>query len=361
MGRDILIYGAYGFSAGLVLEQLRGSGLRLVLGGRDPARLARLGDRLGLPVRAFALDSPDEAVRGLEGVGCVLHAAGPYQATSAAMVGACLAAGADYLDLSGEWPTFAAALDRDSAARDAGVMLMPGAAFSIVPSDCLLAHAAQATPYTRRLRLALSRPHAMSRGSLSSALGLSNQSGMVRRNGDLVPIPGGSLVRAFDFGAGASDSVAVAWPDLVTAFVSTGVGDIETYTEAPLVTRVTLRIHDAVAPLLDASGATLVMQQLARSWPESPPAEGLARAGYVLVAEAEDRWRRSHFFRMETGDGYSVTARIAARILERVAEGQRRPGFVTPSSLFGTGFAQGLGCGMIENWKPTGGGQCRPT
>ncbi|WP_448580194.1 saccharopine dehydrogenase family protein [Thermaurantiacus sp.] len=359
MERSTLIYGAYGFSAGLILQRLRGSPLPILLGGRDPGRLLPLGERLGLPVRAFALDSPEDAARGLAGVGCVLHAAGPYKATSAPMISACLAAGADYLDLSGEWPTFADALARDQEARDAGVMLMPGAAFSIVPTDCLLAHAARTVPATRRLRLALSRPHAMSRGSLTSALGLSNQTGLVREGGTLRPIPGGSRVRAFDFGEGGSDAVAVAWPDLVTAFVSTGVGDIETYTEAPLTTRATLRVHAALAPLLDASGTTLLMRELARNWPESPPADGLARAGYVLVAEAEDRWRRSHFFRMRTDDGYSVTARIAARIIERVATGERRPGFVTPSALFGTGFAEGLGCGMIEIWKPSGGGRCQ--
>lgn len=357
----ILVYGAYGFSAGLILAQLKGSALPLVLGGRDATRLAALGAQLGLPVRAFGLDTPEEAQRGLAGIGTVLHAAGPYKATSAAMIDACMAAGADYLDLSGEWPTFAAAQARSSQAAAAGIMLMPGAAFSIVPTDCLLAHAVGATPHTRRLRLALSRPHAMSRGSLASALGLTNETGLVRRNGELQPVPGGSLVRAFDFGAGASDCVAVAWPDLVTAHVSTGVGDIETYTEAPLVTRASLKLHGLLAPLLDASGSTMAMRQMARAWPAAPPAPDLAQAGYVLVAEAEDRWRRSHFFRMTTDDGYSVTARIAARILERVHGGERRAGFVTPSGLFGTGFATGLGCGIIETWKPTGGGRCPGT
>jgi saccharopine dehydrogenase (NAD+, L-lysine-forming) len=357
MRGHVLIYGAYGFSARLILQQLAGRGLPIVLGGRDPERMAALAAETGLPARVFTLGSEAEAIAGVAGASLVLHAAGPFQKTARTMVAACLAAGADYLDLSGEWPSFADVQARDADARAADVMLMPGAAFSIVPSDCLLAHAAQTTPHTVRLRLALSRPHGMSRGSLTSALGLANQTGMVVRDGQRQSIPGGSLVRSFDFGEGQSDAVAVAWPDLVTAPCSTGVQWIETYTEAPLATRITLQMHGMVAPILEASGAHMAMAAMASLWPPSPLPQDLAAAGYTLVAEAEDRWRRSRFFRMKTDDGYSTTAKISARIIEQVAAGERRAGFTTPSSLFGTAFCEGLGCGSIEPYRPRGDGR----
>jgi saccharopine dehydrogenase (NAD+, L-lysine-forming) len=84
----------------------------------------------------------------------VLHAAGPFVRTSRPMVDACLAAGAHYLDITGEVAVFEALARRDEEARRAGVGLLPGVGFDVVPSDALAAALALALPAADRLDLA---------------------------------------------------------------------------------------------------------------------------------------------------------------------------------------------------------------
>jgi short subunit dehydrogenase-like uncharacterized protein len=64
---------------------------------------------------------------------------------------ACLRAGVHYLDLSGELPAILALAERDGRARERGVMLLPGAGFDVVASNCLSAHVARRVRGPRRL------------------------------------------------------------------------------------------------------------------------------------------------------------------------------------------------------------------
>ena len=50
--------------------------------------------------------------------------------------------GVHYLDITGEALVFEALSKRHADAKEAGVMLLPGAGFDVVPSDCLAAHVA---------------------------------------------------------------------------------------------------------------------------------------------------------------------------------------------------------------------------
>ncbi|HEV7879215.1 MAG TPA: hypothetical protein VGP39_14205, partial [Bradyrhizobium sp.] len=90
--------------------------------------------------RVFGLESAAQVRNGLEGATAVLHTAGPFSATSQPMADACLRVGVHYVDITGEIDVFEALATRDAESRAAGVMLLPGAGFDVVPSDCLAAH-----------------------------------------------------------------------------------------------------------------------------------------------------------------------------------------------------------------------------
>jgi short subunit dehydrogenase-like uncharacterized protein len=45
--------------------------------------------------------------------------------------------GKHYLDITGEISVFEAMARRDEKAKKAGIMIMPGVGFDVVPSDCL--------------------------------------------------------------------------------------------------------------------------------------------------------------------------------------------------------------------------------
>src|SRR5215470_2481646 len=134
-GRDTwLIYGANGYTGALIAEAAARAGEKPILAGRRADAVRPLADRLGLPWRAFALE-PDPLRRELAGMGAVLHCAGPFSATSAPVVDACLATGAHYLAITGEISVFEACFARTAEAAARGVVVMPGVGFDVVPSD----------------------------------------------------------------------------------------------------------------------------------------------------------------------------------------------------------------------------------
>lgn len=347
MSRRVLLYGATGFSGRALATALHAAGVDLVLAGRDAARLAPLADSLGVPWRAFPLDDPDAIDAGLHGIAIVMHAAGPFAITAAPMLRAAIRAGVDYLDLAGEWQVFRDALALDDRARAAGSMLLPGVGFGIAITDCLLALAAR-TPDTVALRLGVSRPHAMSRGSLRTMAGMNGPSVMVSRGGALVAEPVGTLWHDFDFGAGDERAVAVTWPDVVTAPVSTGIGDVAVFWQAGTLSRLGFPLAAAAYPITNSRAVQGLAAAAIDLLPEHPRPAALRNAGYVLVADAIDRWRRAHRLTLTTGDGYAMSTHTATALVSAVATGTRRPGFVTPSQLLGAEFVLGLPGTRIE-------------
>jgi short subunit dehydrogenase-like uncharacterized protein len=87
---------------------------------------------------------------------------------------------------------------------------------------------------------------------------------------------------------------------------------------------------------------------LAAAWPEAPSEERRKQAGFVLVAEAVDPWRRVSRIRMRTRDGYTVSELTAAAAVGRVLAGEAKPGFQTPARVFGADFILGLECAWLD-------------
>ena len=118
-----MIYGANGYTGRLVAEQAQREGLTPILGARNPASLHALGSSLGLECRVFDLNDSAAALAALEDVAVVANCAGPFSATAAPMIEACIASGAHYVDITGEISVFEYAHGLDEVARTAGVGL----------------------------------------------------------------------------------------------------------------------------------------------------------------------------------------------------------------------------------------------
>src|SRR5262249_16010738 len=88
-----ILYGAYGTTGRLILDEALRRGHRPVLAGRDPARLRALADTTGLKTIALPLEDASSLRAALAGVRCVLLAAGPYQLTGPMMRVACINTG----------------------------------------------------------------------------------------------------------------------------------------------------------------------------------------------------------------------------------------------------------------------------
>ena len=342
----LLVYGATGYTGKLVAAEAAARGLDVVLAGRDAEKVKALGEQHGFETRAVALQDAPRLRATLEDVAAVLHIAGPFSSTSEPMVDACLATRTHYLDVTGELDVFESLARRDEEARTAGVVLLPGVGFDVVPTDCLAAHTASRVTDPERVHIAIAGMGAgISRGTAKTSIEFVGRGLAIRRDGVITYRPMASLTRDFDFGAGPVRAIGMPLGDVATAFHSTGAPNIETYLVASGPLPRALRFARVFAPLLRLGSVQNFLKRRVESAPEGPTAEERAGTRTVALAEvigADGSHARSM---LETPSPYALTATAALAALERVARGDAAPGYHTPATALGADFVLELdGC-----------------
>ncbi len=343
MSDPLLIYGATGYTGRLIAEGALARGLTPVLCGRNPGKLKSVAEALGgLEYRCARCDVPAELDAALETCAVVVNAAGPFVRTARPIVDACMRTRSHYLDVTGEVDVFTQLAARSAEARERGVMLLPGIGFDVLPSDCLAARVAARAPEATWLMLGIRGLFYMSRGSYRTVVQQMGSPVAVRRAHALTHFPAGSLQRAFDYGDGPRMSIGVSWGDVVTAWHSTGIANIEVYFEATLPVQAATVMNRVLGGLLRSRTARVLMESQAELMPAGPTPEQRAVKECILVAEAGNANGLLASARMRTPEAYAFTGTTAARVAERVLAGAWEHGFHTPSSLLGADFATTL-------------------
>jgi saccharopine dehydrogenase (NAD+, L-lysine-forming) len=342
--RPWLLYGAYGYTGELVARRAVGDGERPILAGRDGARLEPIARELGLEHRVVGLDDAVRLDDALGDVAAVAHCAGPFSATAAPMVAACLRTGVHYADISGEIDVFEAIFACHDEARSAGVTLLSGAGFDVVPSDCLAAMVVGALPDAERLELAFRSGGGFSRGTGKSAVESLGQMSLARIGGTIGPVPRELRSRTIDFtGDGRETSaVAISWGDVATAFRSTEVPDIIVYTHLPRAAVSASRLMDRAARTPGLRGLTRVALSTVVSRLPNPSADTRAGSRSTMWACATASDGRTVIGRLSTPNSYDLTADAVVRIVRSLADGVVEPGALTPSMAFGPDFVATL-------------------
>ena len=145
---DLVLFGATGFTGGLVAEYLAAKGElepgRWALAGRDAAKLERVRLRLeGIDLRCeevglIEADVGDAAsLRAMaRRARVVISTVGPYVRFGEPVVEACVAEGADYVDITGEPAFVERTLTKHAqAAEAAGVRVVSCCGFDSIPHD----------------------------------------------------------------------------------------------------------------------------------------------------------------------------------------------------------------------------------
>lgn len=330
-----MIYGANGYTGELIAREAVRRGLLPILAGRNAEQITALAKSLDLDSRVFSLDAPD-----LDGVGLVLHCAGPFSRTSRAMVDACLAAGAHYLDITGEIEVFETIYARDAEARNRGVALIPGVGFDVVPTDCLAAKLAADLPHADELLLAFSpsRGGRTSRGTMRTAIEGMSKGGAVRREGRIVQVPLAFDVREVPFPGGPKTAVTIPWGDISSAFRSTGIPNIRVYMAASRRGAARMKRLARLAWVTAFPGVTSLMQRFVA---EGGPSAEQRTTGRVELWGHVSRGSEERTMTITTPEGYEFTVRSALAAVERLLD-RSLSGALTPSQAFGAGFAESI-------------------
>ena len=139
---EVVLWGATGFTGALVARHLAdtyGDQLRWAIAGRNREKLEQLRRDIDLPgLSILRADSSDraslDAMAARSAVICTT--VGPYASLGENLLAACVAAGTDYCDLTGEVQWMAKMIDRyDAAAHASGARIVHTCGFDSIPSD----------------------------------------------------------------------------------------------------------------------------------------------------------------------------------------------------------------------------------
>ena len=333
MSKNFLIYGANGYTGELIAREAVKRGMKPILAGRSLAKVEPLAKELCLTARSFSLKDKKSLEYTLKEVDFVLHCAGPFSLTSRPMVEACLRLKKHYLDVTGEIAVFEQMARLDEKAKTAGIMIMPGVGFDVVPSDCLAAHLKNRLPSATNLTLAFYGLGKISHGTQATMTMNIGNGGAIRRNGEITKVPAAYKTREIDFGEFTKNAVTIPWGDVSTAHHSTGIPNIEVYAVVPEANLKMLKLSRYLGWLLKTK---LVQNRLQKRIPAGGPnAEERAKGKTYLWGEASDRQGNRVEARLEAPEGYTTTILTALKIAEKVIDGNFCAGFQTPAKCYG--------------------------
>ena len=144
---DIVVWGATGFAGQLVAEHLTGhypaAELSVALGGRNESKLQRLRkeltnetDRAEIPIVVGDATAPASLREMAAQTAVVCTTVGPYTTYGTELVEACIDAGTDYCDLTGEINWVREMIDRyHDEAVEADVKIVHSCGFDSIPAD----------------------------------------------------------------------------------------------------------------------------------------------------------------------------------------------------------------------------------
>ena len=330
-----LIYGATGYTGRLIVRDALARGHRPVLAGRS-SEVAALAAQHNCHHRVFGLDVPDLAAE-LRGVTGVCHVAGPFTATSAPMMAACLAAGVHYIDLATELEVFERAAGHHDEAVRRGVLLMPGSGFNVAVTDAVAVALHESLPDADHLTLAVDFGETRhSYGGTVMGIEALAAGVRVREHDQIRRIPSGSRQRLIPLAAGARRMATLPFPfgDPITARHSTGIPNIEIYLPASHAGAAGYRIAGLLRHLIATGVGQRALKRMAHLMFAAPDApEARARVRTVVWGEVRNPAGETAALELTTRHSYEVTSEVAVRAMEAISEAPAGGGFRTPGSL----------------------------
>jgi short subunit dehydrogenase-like uncharacterized protein len=332
----LLIYGANGYTGKLIVEQAAHYQLQPFLCGRNAAEIKSLATSFRLPSDAVELSDKHKLFALLKETEVVLHVAGPFRYTAKQMIEACIQTKTHYLDITGEIEVFEMAKLYDAVAKEAGVMIMPGAGFDVVPTDCLALYLKNKLPGATELQLAFaSIPGAVSHGTALTMIEGLGQGGAVRINGRIVSKPLGHKGRRVNFGAKELFVMTIPWGDVSTAHHTTGIGNIETYTAVKPKIYKLLKFQSLFNWLLSMTTVKQLLRKQLKKRAAGPTEVERKKAKSLVWGEAKNSTGDIVTATLETPDGYTLTAHSSLIIAKNVIAGHFKAGYQTPASVYG--------------------------
>jgi len=334
-----LLYGANGYSGELIARYASQYNLHPILAGRRMEAIEPFAAKYGLPYRIFDVNDTTALFTALKEVKVVMNAAGPFDQTARQIVEACLQTGTHYLDINGDISVFELIKRYDEAAKKAGILLLPGAGFDVVPTDCLAMHLKNRMPDAVSLKLAFATlGGALSHGTATTMANKLGEGGAARRNGKIVHEPLGQRGMRVDFGPKKLFVMSIPWGDISTAHFTTGIPDIECYTGISRKVYYFLKLQGLFNWALRTDFIRKKLKARINRLPSGPTDAQRDRAAGFVWGEVTNAAGEKITARLTGPEGYTITVHASLIIIRKVLNGDFKTGYGTPAGVWGEGL-----------------------
>lgn len=333
---QVIVYGSYGYTGRLIIDECRKENLNVLLSGRNADKLKDQSAESGYPFEVVDIDEPEKLRQVLKKGDLVIHCGGPFRYTAQKMADACLETQTHYTDITGECDVFETLSTYHNKAVQAGIVIMPGTGFDVVPSDCLAVHLKNRLPSATHLQLAFAMSGGgLSRGTSKTMIEGLGHGSMIRQNGKLTAIGLGEKVMTIDFGPFKRTAMCIPWGDISTAWRSTRIPNIEVYSAVPDKTIRMAKLSRWINPVLRLRSVKNFLLNKVDQRPDGPDESKRQKGRSYLWGKVTDASGRTVEAKLETISGYLLTAKTSVRIAHHFLRGEQRPGYHTPAEYFG--------------------------
>jgi len=252
------------------------------------------------------------------------------------MAQACLATGVHYIDITGEIAVFELLKKMDGLAKEKGIMIMPGVGFDVVPTDCMAKFLHEKMPNATHLKLAFATIGGkLSHGTATTMAEGMGEGGAVRENGKIIRKPLGHKGFWVDFGVKKMFVMTIPWGDISTAFTTTGIPNIETYTGASPKTFSMLKWQNWFNWVLQLSFVRNYYKRKIKKMPAGPDDAMRAKAKSLVWGEVTNDQNEQMSATIQGPEGYTLTAISSLLITQKVLSGNYKSGYQTPAACYG--------------------------
>ena len=228
-----MIYGANGYSAKLIIEELLKRGVKPILAGRSEGSISEIAKNYNCEFSVFDLTTSEVITQNLSKVHTIINCAGPFRYTAPQLITACINSKTNYIDITGEIEAIEFAWENNDAASKAGITILPSAGFDVIPTDCLAKRLSENIENPQSLELAIINSGKISRGTFLTTLEMMKETGKVRSNKNIVDSEIGEFVINFESDSLSFKGVSIPWGDVSSAYYSTNIPNIKVYLAVP--------------------------------------------------------------------------------------------------------------------------------
>jgi short subunit dehydrogenase-like uncharacterized protein len=175
----------------------------------------------------------------------------------------------------------------------------------------------------------------LSHGTATTMANKIGEGGAARKNGKITRTPLGHKGMWVDFGIEKKFVMSIPWGDISTAFCSTGIKDIETFTGISPKIYYLLKGQFLFNWLLRTNFVRNYLKKKINRLPAGPTDEQRSRAiGYVWGSAANAAGEKV-IAQISGPEGYTLTTHSALIIVQKVLNGNFKTGYQTPATAYG--------------------------